>query len=187
VLRPSSGINPKNEQKNNHQEYPMKQLSILILTMIALTSFMATTVRAQSPHFIKGPTAKYDSSTGDLCVSFKEAGLGNTPITYTITADQETFTFQCFTKSGNTPQGDPNGVSISNDSNQTTITPHNGQITASLCLQPEQDGADCQGNGLVLKLTAANYTNVTFCDTGTGGCVSLGNQGGSVTPPAIFP
>src|SRR5213592_2300910 len=107
----------------------MKRLSILTLAMLALAGFMATTVRASSPHFIGTPTLSFDPSTGDLCVSFKEAGLGSTPVTYTLTADTETFTFQCFTKSNNTPQGDPNGVSISGASTSTTINPHNGQIT----------------------------------------------------------
>jgi len=151
----------------------MKKLSILTCTMIAL-GFMATTGWA-GPHFIKGPTANFDTTNGDLCISFKEAGLGSTPVTYTITADNETFTFQCFTKSNNTPQGDPNSVTDSNVSVPTTLTPHNGQISASLCLLPDQDGASCQGHGLVLKLTAASYTNVQFCDSGTGGCVSLGS------------
>jgi hypothetical protein len=165
----------------------MKHSSILILTMIALLGCMATTMRADSPHFVRGPTANYDSSTGDLCVSFKEAGLGNSPITYTITAGTATFTFQCFTRHGNEPQGDPNNVSFSDQSNQTTLTPHNGQITGSLCLMPEQDGAGCQGNGLVLKLIAASYLDVTFCDSTNNVCVDLGDQGGSVTPPIPFP
>jgi hypothetical protein len=166
----------------------MKHLSILTLTMIALSSFMATTMQA-GPHFIKGPTANYDSSTGDLCVSFKEAGLGSTPITYTITAATETFTFQCFTKSGNQPQGEPNGVSFSDQSASTTLTPRNGQITStgSPCLIPQQDGASCQGGGLVLKLLAASYEDVEFCDSTNNICVSLGDQGGSVTPPLAFP
>ena len=151
----------------------MKKLSILTCTMIAL-GFMATTGWA-GPHFIKGPTANFDTTNGDLCISFKEAGLGSTPVTYTITAVTEDFTFQCFTKKGNTPQGDPNGVSFSNVSQSTTITPHNGQITGSICLTPDKDGAGCQGGGLVLKLIAASYTNVQFCDSGTGGCVSLGS------------
>jgi hypothetical protein len=124
----------------------MKKLSILTCTMIAL-GFMATIVRADSPHYIKGPTASLDAN-GDYCVSFKEAGLGSTPITYTLTAgDGTVFTFQCFTKSGNRPQGEPNGISGSGETNVTTLTPHNGQITASICLTPEQDGASCTGKG----------------------------------------
>ena len=164
----------------------MKKLIILSCTMIALSSFMATTGWA-GPHFVKGPTASLDTNTGEYCVSFKESGLGSTPVTYTITAVTEDFTFQCFTKKGNTPQGDPNGVSFSNVSQSTTITPHNGQITGSICLTPDKDGAGCQGGGLVLKLTDAQYTDVTFCDSTNNICVSVGDQGGSVTPPLAFP
>jgi hypothetical protein len=150
----------------------MKKLSILSCTMIALLGLMATTVRAQSPHYITGPTAAL--SGNDYCVTFKEAGLGSTPVTYTITAGAGTvFTFQCFTKSGNMPQGAPNGVSGSGESMTTTITPHNGQITATLCLIPEQDGAGCQGGGLVLKLIGVDYDNVTFTDTGTNQTLTL--------------
>jgi len=135
----------------------MKQ-TVLLLLLAVSTAF------GQSPHFIKGPTAQLDATTGDYCVSWKEAGLGNTPITYTISVQSEMFTFRCFTKSGNQPQGSPNGVSFSNQSISTTITPHNGQITASLCLVPQQDGASCQGGGLVLDLIHVDYSGVQFCD-----------------------
>src|SRR4029453_18642942 len=126
----------------------MKHLSILTLTMIALSRFMVTTGDADSPPFVRGPTPEFDTSTGDYCVSFKEVGLGNEPITYTLTVGVEEFTFQCFTRHGNTPQGDPNGQSFSDQSVSTTITPHNGSIRGSLCLTPMQGDADCQGHGL---------------------------------------
>ncbi len=151
----------------------MKHLSILTITMIALSSFVATTVRADSPHFVKGPTASLDTSTGEYCVSFKEAGLGSTPVTYTLTAGAGTvFTYQCFTKSDNAPQGSPNGVSGSGDTTVTTITPHNGTVSATICLTPEQDGASCQGHGLALKLIGTDYDNVTFSD-GLGNNVAI--------------
>jgi hypothetical protein len=132
--------------------------------MIALSSFMATTVRAQSPHFIKGPTGSLDTSTGEYCVSFKEAGLGSTPVTYTLSAPGSTFTYQCFTKSNNTPQGAPNGISPSNVSTSTTVTPRNGQVSATICLIPQQDGASCTGAGLVLRRVGVDYDNITFTD-----------------------
>src|ERR1700745_4262979 len=155
--------------------------------MIAFSGFRSATGRGDNPTLVRGPTATYNSSTGDLCVAFKEAGLGNTPITYTLTAGTETFTFQCFTRDGNEPQGDPNNVSFSAQSTSTTLTPRNGQITGSICLTPQQDGADCQGGGLVLKLIAASYEDVVFCDSTNNICVSLGDQGGRVTPPLAFP
>lgn len=129
-------------------------------------------LRAQSPHFVKGPTAAIDASTGDYTVSFKEAGLGNTPITFSLTAQTSSFTFQCFTKSHNTPNGAPNGVSFSSDTVFVTLQPRNGQITGSISLVPKQDGASCQGNGLELFLIAAAYTGVTFCDVTDNLCQS---------------
>jgi hypothetical protein len=141
----------------------MKKLSFLTCTMIAL-GFMATTVRAQSPHFIKGPTVSFDTTTGEYCVSFKEAGLGSTPVTYTLSAQGSTFTYQCFTKSNNAPQGSPNGISPSDVSTSTTVTPRNGQVSASICLTPQQDGASCTGHGLVLRLVGADYDNIVFSD-----------------------
>ncbi len=129
-----------------------------------LTLLLQSFLFADSPHFIKSPTASIDSTTGDYTVSFKEAGLGNTPITYSLTATTATFTFQCFTKSHNTPNGAPNSVSFSGDSTFVTLTPRNGQITGSVSLTPDQDGASCQGGGLVLFLIAASYQGVTFCD-----------------------
>jgi hypothetical protein len=175
----------KKRNKNQTEETNMKTRFSNIAFISAITALggLATTVRADSPHFVKGPTAAL-TNTGDYCVSFKEAGLGSTPITYTITAQTATFTFQCFTKSGNQPSGEPNSKSFSNESNTTTLTPHNGQITASLCLVPEQDGAHCQGGGLVLKVIHVDYQGVTFCDTGTNGCVNTGDMAADVTPPA---
>ena len=150
----------------------MKKLIILSCTMIALSSFMATTGWA-GPHFVKGPTASLDTNTGEYCVSFKESGLGSTPVTYTLAAGTGTlFTYQCFTKSNNTPQGSPNSVSGSGDSTSTTITPHNGTVSATICLIPQQDGASCQGGGLVLRLIGADYDTVTFTD-GLGTTVNI--------------
>src|SRR5262245_26161305 len=143
----------------------------LVSLLILLSSVML--LRAQCAHFVNGPTAAIDSSTGDYTVSFKEAGLGNTPITYSLTADSANFTFQCFTKSGNNPQGAPNGVSFSSDTVFVTLTPRNGQITGSISLIPQQDGASCQGNGLNLFLTAAAYSGVTFCDVTDNLCQSV--------------
>jgi hypothetical protein len=152
----------------------MKALFTLVLSLIAMAA-----VFADSPHFVRGPTASFDATTGDYCVSFVEAGLGNLPITYTLTAGTADFTFQCFTRSNNTPQGDPNGVSFSNLTTQTTITPHNGRIRGTICLEPAGEGR-CQGKGLVNRLIEALYTNLTFCDSSNGICQSVPDLGGGV-------
>jgi hypothetical protein len=89
---------------------------------------------ADSPHFLSSTLSdSIDPATGDLTVNFKEAGLGNTPITYDLSANTS-YLFQCFTKSNNKPQGSPNAGGPSSENTQTTITPRNGQITGSLVL-----------------------------------------------------
>ncbi len=143
----------------------LSKLSILTVAMIALWSFMPTTVRAQSPHYIKGPTASLDPHTGEYCVTFKESGLGGGPVTYTLATSTGTvFTYQCFTKSGNNPQGPPNGIDGSTDKTITTVTPHNGTVSATICLTPEVDGASCNGQGLDLRLVGTCYKGVTLSD-----------------------
>jgi hypothetical protein len=119
---------------------------------------------ASSPHFVKA-TGAVDGD-GNYTASFKEAGLANTPITYTLTSGNTTFTFQCYTKSGNRPQGEPNGASFSNQLAMGTFPPsRNGQITASLTMSPLQGNADCQGGGLKLCLVAAAYRDMVLTDT----------------------
>lgn len=151
----------------------MRHFTILTICLAVVACFTTTAAVAQSPHFIGTPTGTLSTTTGDYVASFKEAGLGNTPITYALTATTETFTFQCFTKSGNMPQGAPNSVSFSAQSSFVTIQPRNGQITGSVSLTPEQDGASCQGGGLVLFLIAVDYEGVTLTDMTDGITVSL--------------
>jgi len=118
---------------------------------------------AGSAHFVKGPTASI-TSDGVYVVSFKEAGLGNTPIFYSLTAAQANFTFQCFNPAGNKPSGDPNGVSVSDLATFATMNPRNGQITGVVAMAPTSNGASCQGNSMKLCLVAASYSGVKFMD-----------------------
>lgn len=150
----------------------MRHPKLLAAAAIALV----TTAWASSPHFIYA-TGTLDT-VGDYVASWKEAGLGNGPITYTLTAGQGTeFTYQCYTKSSNAPQGAPNNVFPSNLTATGTFPPSkNGQITASLTLEPQPDG-DCQGGGLKLCLVAVTYQNVVLNDITTPvGPVNLPNQ-----------
>jgi hypothetical protein len=117
-------------------------------------------------HFANGALVTSGAETGNYRVSWKETGLGSTPVTYDLTATAS-YTFQCFTKSGNKPQGSPNSGGPSDQFAQGTFTPHNGQITASLDLDVDltPSGVSCQGGGLKLCLTAVSYTNVSLTDT----------------------
>jgi hypothetical protein len=153
---------------------------ITVTGVLAAFGFAAGTALAAA-HFINA-TGGIDKNTGDYVASFKEAGLGNTPITYNLSATTQ-YEFQCFTKKGNTPQGTPNSGGPSSESTQTTITPRNGQITGSLTLDVTfpPTSVSCQGAGLKLCLVSADYTNVSLTDTTDGISVSLDNA--SVTAP----
>jgi hypothetical protein len=149
---------------------------ITITTSILGLLLIVGIIKASSAHFLKA-TGIVDTGTGDYVASFKEAGLGSTPVTYELVATPVSFTFQCFTKSGHQPQGEPNSVSFSTLSSFTTLTPRNGQITGSVSLSPELGGASCQGGGLQLFLTAVNYGipggTVTLTDTTNSVSVTL--------------
>lgn len=141
--------------------------SKLVSRAIAISlAFVAVAASADSPHFVKGPTASLDGD-GNYVVSFKEVGLGNQPITYSLTATEATFTFQCFNPAGNKPQGAPNGQSFSNISTFTTLDPRNGQITGSITMSPQKGDASCQGNAMKLCLIAVDYKGVQFTEETT--------------------
>src|SRR5437667_11929823 len=64
----------------------MKKSSILILSMVALAGFMATTLWATSPHFLRCAASGVNPD-GSLDVSFTIAGLGdNQRLTVTASA-----------------------------------------------------------------------------------------------------
>lgn len=138
--------------------------SKLVSRTVAISlAFVAAGASAASPHFVKGPSASLDAD-GNYVVSFKEAGLGNTPVSYLLEAKNATFTFQCFNPAGNKPQGDPNGQSVSDISTTTTLTPRNGQITGSIVMSPTVGEASCQGKAMKLCLIAVSYSGMAFSD-----------------------
>lgn len=134
----------------------MKRLSSAVAILTA-----ATFAWAASPHFIYATGDINDK--GNLVVSFKEAGLANIPITYVLTVASTTANWQCYTKSGNQPQGDPNSTSVGEQTFVATYPPaRNGQITGSITGTPEV--GSCQGGGLKLCLTSVTYNGVTLTD-----------------------
>ncbi len=131
--------------------------------LMAAILFAPGIALAQNAHFLKA-TGALDTTTGGYTASWKEAGLGNSPVTYDLSSTAS-FTWQCFTKSGNQPQGSPNSTTPSTIFTTGTFPPsHNGTITGSLTLEPVEAG-QCNGNGLKNCLTAVDYENVVLQDT----------------------
>ena len=139
----------------------MKRVTILVTTLCMF--FFATSVWAQSPHYLKlVPTI---SSTFSYDVSLKEAGLGTAgTITYTLSADA-LFQAQCFTKSGKPVNGTVKSGS-GTGATQTTLTVTHGQTTGTVSLDPGTFNISLPGctGSQVQKIISASYTNVSLND-----------------------
>jgi hypothetical protein len=122
-------------------------------------------VWAANPHFIKVTSALQPN--GDLNVSFKEAGLGDTATDYLAEADA-TATCTCVTKSGQCPNA-ANKVTFTEEvSAAGTFSPKNGNVVATLTIAapacPSSDPPTC-GAGQQLTLSAISYTDIQITDT----------------------
>jgi hypothetical protein len=147
----------------------MKKISILTLTMIALTGFMATTVRAQSPHFLKC-SASGVNSDGTLNACFKIAGLGsNQSINVTASAHADA-TYACKNNGQQCPNA-ANKVNVQSDVSATGsfTSGKNGSISACLTVDPPDTLLTCPG-GQKLVLVSVSYTNVSVSAQGASDC-----------------
>jgi hypothetical protein len=149
----------------------MKKLSILTLTMIALSGFMATTVRAQNPHFLRCGASGVNSD-GTLDASFRIAGLGsNQSITVTASADANA-TYGCKNGGQQCPNA-ANKVDVGGTvTAQGTFTSgKNGSVRGSLTVDPPPTTLTCPG-GQKLVLVSVSYTNVSLSAPGAANCTS---------------
>jgi len=147
----------------------MKKLSILTPTMIALSSFMAITVWAASPHFLRCSVSGVNSD-GSLDVCFKIAGLGaNQTLTVTASAHADAI-YGCLNHGQQCPNA-ANKVEVQADVSATgTFTSgKNGSIRASLSVDPPPTELTCP-NGQRLVLVSVSYTNVSVSAPGAGDC-----------------
>src|SRR5262249_25153886 len=119
-------------------------------------------------HFNRASATLTD--TGTLVVDFKEAGLGDTvTITEQVTANA-TATYACQNNGGNFPS-DPKKTTVSGPVPASGDFPSgkNGQITASLTVQPPALPADFScPPGQHVVLVAVSYTDIALTDTNNG-------------------
>jgi hypothetical protein len=150
------------------------QFGAVIIAALAVTSFMATTARAQNPHFLNC-SASGPSATGDLQSCFKIAGLGsNQSLTITASASANAV-YACRNKGQQCPNA-ANKVSVSGTvTAQGTFTSgKNGQITGCLTVEPPDTTLTCPG-GQKLVLVSVSYTNVAVSAQGAGDCSTTGS------------
>jgi hypothetical protein len=149
----------------------MKRTSILTLAVIALSSFMAITVWAASPHFINC-SASGVNSDGTLNACFKIAGLGDNQ-TLTVTASATaTAVYGCLNHGQQCPNA-ANKISVQGNvsASGTFTSGKNGQITACLTVDPPPPPStfSCP-KGQDLVLVSVSYTNVSVSAPGAGSC-----------------
>src|SRR5438552_6220761 len=147
----------------------MKKLSILTCTVIALSSLVAITVWADSPHFLR-TSANGVNSDGTVNVCFKIAGLGaNQSIDVTASAHADA-TYACRNNGQQCPNA-ANKVNVQGDvsASGTFTSGKNGSIRASLTVDPPSTTLTCPG-GQRLVLVSVSYTNVTVSAPGASDC-----------------
>jgi hypothetical protein len=147
----------------------MKKLSILTCTMIAL-GFMATTVRAQNPHFLRCGASGVNSD-GSLNVSFRIAGLGaNQSLTVTASADGSAV-YACLNHGQKCPNAANKSTVTGTVTAQGTFTSgKNGSIRGSLEIDPPSNASLTCPNGQRLVLVSVDFTNVSVSAPGAGDC-----------------
>ena len=121
---------------------------------------------AASPHFVRA-SASGPNGSGQLTVSFKEAGLGNNRnITYRASATAAA-EYVCVTKSGRCPAAANKQTTTGEVSATGTFSSgKNGQVTASLTINPPPVPSTLRcGRGQTPKLASVTYTNVSITDT----------------------
>jgi hypothetical protein len=148
----------------------MRRFIMLTITMLALTSFMAITALAENAHFLSC-SASGVNPDGSLNVGFKIAGLGDN-VTLTVTASATAdAVYGCLNKGENCPNA-ANKVEVKSKVSASGMfsSGKNGQITASLTVDPPPTTLTCPG-GQKLVLVSISYTGVSVSAPGAGDCI----------------
>ena len=135
---------------------------------LATALVVATAAYAGSAHFVRGPNASLNSSNGNVTVTWKEAGLGDTvSVDYEASADG-TARYQCVNKGGNCPAAankqDVHGPVIASG---TFASGKNGTITGSLTFEPPAGTLNCPG-GQVRKMVSVSWSGIALSDVTNG-------------------
>jgi hypothetical protein len=137
----------------------MRKLIALAVSAVAMGALaLAPAASADSPHYIKGPTATVSGNS--LTVSWKAAGLGNTltSVDFSLSGTANV-TSQCYTKSGNPVNGVPKSESVDVDVS-APFPVRNGSVTGSLTISPLST-LTCTGSQHVVILSVSYDLTLT--------------------------
>lgn len=139
----------------------------IFVGLLVLSFLLVPVAMAANAHFINA-SASIDKS-GNLVVSWKEAGLANDQqISYVASANASA-TYACLNGGGKHPQAS-NKVTVDGpvSGTGTFSSGKNGQITASLTVAPPGPGSFSCPSGQNLVLASVSYTNISLTDTTNG-------------------
>ena len=161
----------------------MRKIGIIAVLSLMAVALAAVPALAQNEHFVRASGTL--NGNGSLTVNFKEAGLGtNQNIDYTLTADA-TATYVCVNRGGANPSAsNKTDVAGPVSASGTFNSGKNGQVTASLTLQPPFEDIGCPP-GQTQELASVTYTNVTLTDTTNGISIALGDFSSGCLLPEV--
>jgi hypothetical protein len=149
----------------------MRRFVIAVLLAMLMLALAVSAAFASSPHFISEGTASINSSGAYVVTDFKEAGLGTTVSTESITLSATaSATYACINGGGNHPSA-TNKETVTAPISKTGAFPvRNGQTTGTISAGPPGPGTFTCPKGQKLVLASVSYTGVML--TGLAGDTS---------------
>jgi hypothetical protein len=151
----------------------MRRMLVFFAAVIATAALAVPAALAVNAHFISATGTL--NANGSATVNFKEAGLGtNQNINYELTADA-TLTVVCVNKGGANPSAS-NKTTVSGPVSATGTfnSGKNGNVTASLTLNPPPLPSDFScPKGQTLQTASVAYTNIVLTDLTNGISISV--------------
>jgi hypothetical protein len=140
----------------------MKRLSIVLSSPLLLLVAAALPANAASPHFIQATAQLSDTQ---LQVSFKEAGLGNNQNIDYVASANATATYVCVNSGGANPKAQNKRTVFDRvNATGTFASGNNGQVSASLTINPPTAGTFSCPPGQSLQTAQVLYQNVAITD-----------------------
>jgi hypothetical protein len=149
----------------------LRAMAVVTVALVAMLTFAAGAL-ADSPRF-KSASASGPDAAGNLLVSFRETGLGNTPnpVNYTASADADAL-YACQNNGGNFPSDPKKQQTSARVEANVTLLSENGNVVGSATLSPPPSTLSCPG-GQHAVLASITYTNVQICDTDHNVCRAI--------------
>ncbi len=145
------------------------------IALTCLLSFAGVLMATSGAHFFSADAAV--SGTGQLCVTFDEAGVGSQTVNYTLTCNA-VYDWGCINGGGNHPKATNKDTQTTPVSGGGGFTPMNGRVSGTVCAPnstPAPPSSFSCPSGQTLVLADASYAGCVFTDITNNVSVSEGD------------